>query len=152
MAQDDQCPSPDSQYRLDCGDDDYFAPETPERILAGPQSVRQRRQFRFLAKVKPRPLPVQPAAPTGVTRDFDSVDWQAVPGVRYDVGVVEGDTSITWVVQDTTAGTVAMAPISARSRVSCVQSMTPGTRSGFAQITSDIRCVAAPAGTGRGLP
>ena len=112
-----KCPSPDSQYRLDCGDDDYFALKPRKGSWLARNPSANVANSRFLAKVKPRPLPVQPAAPTGVTRDFDSVDWQAVPGVRYDVGVVEGDTSITWVVQDTTAGTVAMAPISARSRV-----------------------------------
>ena len=102
---------------MDCGDDDYFALKPRKGSWLARNPSANVANSRFLAKVKPRPLPIEPDTPTAVSRDFDSVDWQAVPGVRYDVGVVQGDADITWVVQGTTAGTVAMAPISAQSRV-----------------------------------
>lgn len=111
------CPSADAQYRLDCGKDDYFAvdPRRGSWLSRNPRSNVA--NSRFVAKVPPRVLPVVPSAPTGVTRDFDSVRWQVVPGVRYDVGVVEGDSSLTWIAQETVLGTVPLVDVGQRSRV-----------------------------------
>ncbi len=60
---------------------------------------------------------MEPPPPTQVTRDADSVDWLTVPGVRYDVGVVDGDSTISWIAQDTTAGTAPLIDVSPQSRV-----------------------------------
>lgn len=111
------CPRPDAQYRLDCGNDDYFAVK-PRRgsWLAGNPGANVANS-RFVARVPARALPEEPPAPTGVTRDADSVDWQAEPGVRYDVGAVEGDGSLRWIVQDAVSGTAPLLDVSAATKV-----------------------------------
>ena len=112
-----RCRSQKSQYRLDCGDDDYFAvrPKKGSWLARNPDGNIAR--SRFVAKVAPRTLPVEPTPPTGVTRGLDRVEWLTVPGVRYDVGVVDGDSTISWIAQDTTTGSAPLIDVSPQSRV-----------------------------------
>lgn len=111
------CPSAESQYRLDCGKDDYFAVRPRPRSWLARHPQANVANSRFVAKVPARVLPSLPPAPTGVTRDLDSVQWQVVSGVRYDVGIVEGDSSLTWIAQDAVLGAVPLIDVSRRSRV-----------------------------------
>ena len=64
-----KCPSPDSQYRLDCGDDDYFAlkPRKGSWLARNPS-----------ANVA-NPVPGQGQAP--------AVDWSSRPPDRCDAGL-----------------------------------------------------------------
>ncbi len=111
------CPAPSAQYRLDCGDDDYFAlkPRKGSWLAKNPGANVAR--SRFLARVASRVLPTEPPPATGVVRDADSVDWQVQPGVRYDVGVTDGDGSVAWLTQDNVTGSVSTWEVPTTSRV-----------------------------------
>ncbi|MEZ5186247.1 MAG: hypothetical protein R2720_10915 [Candidatus Nanopelagicales bacterium] len=98
------CPSPSSVYRLDCGDDDYFAVRPKKGSWLARHPGANVANSRFVARVKARPLPVEPAAPTNVLRDGYAVIWDSVPGVRYDVGTMPGRGSIRWIATDVTSG------------------------------------------------
>ncbi len=114
------CPWPSSQYRLDCGDDDYFAvkPRKGSWLARHPRANVAR--SRFVAKVPARALSVPPPPPTGVVRNQYRVTWQVVPGVRYDVGTLDADGSITWLAQDTTSGETLLVDPSLRVFVRAV--------------------------------
>lgn len=111
------CPRAEDQYRLDCRDDDYFAVTPREGSWLARHPRANIANSRFLAQVAPRPLPVEPAAPTGVRRDAFNVRWYTVPGVRYDVGALDTDGSISWLGQDVTAGVYPLLELSLADRV-----------------------------------
>ncbi len=111
------CPDPSSQYRLDCGNDDYFAVKPRKGSWLAKNPGANVARSRFLAKVPARTLPSEPPAPVGVVRDADSVRWAVQPQTRYDVGVTDGDGSIAWLAQDTVTGNVATWEVPMTSRV-----------------------------------
>lgn len=111
------CPRPEDQYRLDCRDDDYFAVSPRRGSWLARHPGANVANSRFLAQVAPRPLPLEPAAPTGVRRDALSVRWDPVPAVRYDVGVRDSDGSIAWLGQDVTDGVFSLLGVRLEDRV-----------------------------------
>ncbi|HQR78788.1 MAG TPA: hypothetical protein PLT68_01065 [Actinomycetota bacterium] len=111
------CPRPEDQFRLDCRDDDYFAVTARRGSWLARHPGANVANSRFLAQVAPRPLPVEPPAPTGVRRDAFSVRWDMSPGVRYDVGTRDADGSIIWLGQDVTGGGYPLLDLSPQDRV-----------------------------------
>lgn len=103
------CVSPQAPYRLDCGGDDYFAvaPRPGSWLARNPR--HNVANSRFLQQTQPVELPSAPAPVQGVTRTATSVDWVAVPGVRYDVGYTTFSGLIAWVGQDLTGGHADLA-------------------------------------------
>ena len=112
-----RCAWPGARYRLDCGDDDYFAVDPTPRSWLARHPGANVANSRFLAAVAPRALPSEPPAPTAVVRDTNGVTWQPVPGVRYDVGALDADGSVQWLAQDLSAGGVAIELPDPRTRV-----------------------------------
>lgn len=111
------CAGPDDHYRLDCGDDDYFAVRPRRGSWLADHPEANRASSRFLAIVLPRPLPVAPARPVGVTRTADTVSWVQAPGVRYDVGYLGRDGELQWLAMDLVAGQVGAVGVGERRRV-----------------------------------
>lgn len=112
-----RCKSAVSHYRLDCGKDDYFAvaPKPGSWLARHPRwNIAN---SRFLAKTSPVTLANPPAAPTNVTRTLTSVDWDAVPGVRYDVGTPGFNGEINWLASDVTSGHLDLINVEYRTRV-----------------------------------
>lgn len=103
------CVSPQAPYRLDCGSDDYFAVAPRRGSWLARNPAHNVANSRFLAKTLPVPLPGPPPAPEQVTRTATSVEWIAVPGVRYDVGYTTFSGLIAWVGQDLTSGQADLA-------------------------------------------
>jgi hypothetical protein len=108
------CLSAQAPYRLDCGQDDYFS-VTPRR---GSWLARHPRNnianSRFLEVTAPVDLPSAPWPPTGVVRTPTTIQWNAQPGVRYDVGYVKFDGDVVWVAQDVVGGQLDVTTVSAR--------------------------------------
>lgn len=117
-----RCPQPEARYRLDCGQDDYFAVSPRPGSWLAKHPKANVANSRFLAIVPPRGLPVRPLPPIGVNRDAASVTWVAEPGLRYDVGYVTLSGGVKWLGQDVTAGSVSSgsAPLDARLFVRAV--------------------------------
>lgn len=111
------CPWPGAQYRLDCGDDDYFAISPREGSWLARNPSANVANSRFLAKVPRRTLPSEPPAPADVARDAYAVTWTPEPGVRYDVGAREKGASIIWLAQDATSGRVELLDLSPSTQV-----------------------------------
>ena len=111
------CPAPQARYRLDCGQDDYFAvaPRRGSWLARHPRANVA--NSRFLAKVPPRVLPTEPAAPVEVTRLIDRVTWANLPDTRYDVGLREPGGSLRWLAQDVVSGEYPLARVGPESRV-----------------------------------
>jgi len=111
------CPAPEARYRLDCGQDDYFAvsPRPGSWLARHPRANVA--NSRFLAKVPARTLPEEPAAPAEVARQFDRVTWTAMPDTRYDVGVREPGAALRWLAQDVVAGEYPLAQVGPQTRV-----------------------------------
>lgn len=111
------CAARVDEYRLDCGQDDYFAVNP----APGSWLARHPRQnvagSRFLARTTPVALAPLPAGPVNVTRTLTSVDWDPVPGVRYDVyhGGFGGD--VTWVAQDVVGGHADLVNVAYRTKI-----------------------------------
>lgn len=101
------CPEPDAEYRLDCGQDDYFAvnPRPGSWLARNPQANVA--NSRFVETVAPRILPIRPSPPSSVVRTQDSLRWQALPGLRYDVGYFDDDGALRWLGQDLSVDQVA---------------------------------------------
>lgn len=112
-----RCAWPGAQYRLDCGDDDYFAVNPRRGSWLARNPAANVANSRFLAVVAPRALPSEPPAPSSVVRNEVLVTWQMQPGVRYDVGVRDPDGSVTWLGQDLNAGVLAIGGIDPTTRV-----------------------------------
>lgn len=112
-----RCAWPGARYRLDCGDDDYFAVDPRPRSWLARNPAANVANSRFLAMVAPRPLPAEPPSPTAVVRDAFLLTWQTTPGVRYDVGALDSDGSVKWLGQDLTAGALALDGLDDATRV-----------------------------------
>ena len=112
-----RCARPAARYRLDCGDDDYFAIAPRPRSWLARNPGANVANSRFLAVVNPRDLPSAPAPPTSVVRDEFLVSWQAAPDVRYDVGALDGDGSVKWLAQDFPGAALAIDGLEPRTRV-----------------------------------
>lgn len=98
------CTSPVDPYRLDCGQDDYFAINPRPGTWLARHPRYNVANSRFLARTSPVPLPSLPANPVNVTRTATSVDWDAVAGMRYDVGYEGFSGDVVWVAQDLQIG------------------------------------------------
>lgn len=111
------CDGPSAHYRLDCGNDDYFAvaPRPGSWLSRNPGANLANSPF--LALVAPRTLPAAPMAPSGVVRTATTVSWRQEPGMRYDVGYVGRTGNLTWLAQDLAAGEIASAGVSADRRI-----------------------------------
>lgn len=112
-----RCAWPGARYRLDCGDDDYFAVDPRPRTWLARHPSANVANSRFLAVVAPRTLPSAPSAPTMVVRDEFLLTWQGQPGTRYDVGALDGDGSVKWLVQDFSGSALALDVLDAQTRV-----------------------------------
>ncbi len=112
-----RCAWPGARYRLDCGDDDYFAvdPRRGSWLASRPQANVA--NSRFLAVVAPRALPAEPPAPTAVVRDAFLVTWQAALDVVYDVGELDSDGSVKWLARDLRGGALALGGLDPETRV-----------------------------------
>lgn len=112
------CAARVNHYRLDCGQDDYFA-VSPKR---GSWLARHPRHnvanSRFLARTAPVTLVEEPPAPQNVTRTINSVDWDVVPGVRYDVSYEGFTGERVWVVQDAVVGHADLVNVGSRKKIS----------------------------------
>jgi hypothetical protein len=111
------CPWPGAQYRLDCGDDDYFAVKPRKGSWLARNPAANVAKSRFIARVPGRHLPSEPARPSDVVNDGWAVSWTVTAGVRYDVGALDSDGSVSWLAQDDTSGRVSLYDVSPQTRV-----------------------------------
>lgn len=111
------CNRPEDRYRLDCGDDDYFAVQPRRGSWLARNPGANVANSRFLAPVAPRRLPDAPARPAGVVRTADLVSWQQQPGLRYDVGFVGRNGNLRWLAQDLVAGQQPAVGVPAERKV-----------------------------------
>lgn len=111
------CAAPVAHYRLDCGDDDYFAVDPRPGSWLSRNPGANIANSRFLALVAPRSLPAAPAPPVAVVRTATAVTWQQQPGLRYDVGYVGRTGNLTWLAQDLAAGEIPSATVDPERRI-----------------------------------
>lgn len=111
------CPARQASYRLDCGQDDYFAVDPRGNSWLARNPGANVANSRFLAAVGPRLLLAEPPAPTQVRRNQTSVDWLAVPGVTHDVGHTAFNGRLVWVGQNLPGGQVMLTDVPYGRRV-----------------------------------
>jgi hypothetical protein len=111
------CLSPQAHYRLDCNKDDYFSIKPRRGSWLKKHPKHNVANSRFLEKTLPVALPSPPPAPTNASRTLTSVDWDSVPGVRYDVGYTAFSGERVWVAQDVLGGHVDLVDVSLRTRI-----------------------------------
>lgn len=111
------CTATVNHYRLDCGQDDYFAVSPMRGSWLARHPRHNVANSKFLARTAPVPLAPLPPAPTNVTRTVSSIDWDVVPGVRYDVGYEGFTGDRVWVVQDAVVGHADLVNVGSRKKI-----------------------------------
>lgn len=111
------CTDAVDHYRLDCGQDDYFAVSPRPGSWLARHPRYNVANSRFLARTSPVVLASPPADPVNVTRTATSIDWDPVAGLRYDVGYESFGSDVVWVAQDVIGGHADLINLPLRTKL-----------------------------------
>ena len=114
-----RCAWPGARYRLDCGDDDYFAVDPrPRSWLAGHPSANVANSFPRGGR--PQDPSLRTVRAHLVVRDEFRPHLAGSPA-RATTSVLWMDGSVKWLAQDFSGSALALDGLDAQTRFSCVR-------------------------------